>query len=367
MRRGTKTGIWILVALVIVAVFAFTATRRLQRSEVQSIESIQAAEGIPVDIVVARTIPIEDWREFVGMAEGYHQVNLASGSRSRVNAVHVSVGTEVPAGKVLISLDDYDPSRAGLSRRTALSQYETVRVDSLRMEKLFLSGAISQQELDHVRAQAEAAHALYLTARRAVELDTPVAGMVTAVNIEAGDYAEEKQTLVTVSAYDRIRIPLELSEAERTVVKVGQMVRLRAGETTLNGKVSRVALSADSHTRLFPAELIVENPDHLIRPGSLVTPEILIGATDDHPAIPPVGLIRGRGENRVFVAVERGDGDYAEVREVSQRLSNGVLVAITGDLQPGERVVVWGQNKLKDGVKVRINRDLTTESYPPGH
>ncbi len=364
MRRGIRTGIWILVAVVVVASFVFTAMRRLRRTEVQSIESIQAAEGIPVDIVVAQTVPIEDWREFVGVAEGFHQVNLASGSRTRVEAVHATVGTEVRAGKVLVMLDDYDPSHAGLNRRTALTQYETARVDSIRMEELFRSGAISQQELDHVRAQAEAAGALYLTARRAVELDTPVSGMVTAVNVEAGDYAEEKQTLVTVSAYDRIRIRLELSDAERAAVGVDQKVRLKVGESILGGEVIRVALSADTHTRLFPAELVVENPEHLLKPGSLVTPEIRVGATGGLPAIPPVALIRLGDSHRVFVVVERVDGDYAEPREVSPGISDGTLVAVSGQLRPGERVVVWGHNKLKDGVKAKINRDLTAEAYP---
>ena len=377
MARGVKVGLWILVALAIVVVFGLTAARRMRKTEVQSIESIQAAEGVPVNVVVAQVMPVEDWRKFVGTAEGFDQVDLSADFRTRVEAVHVAVGDEVRAGKVLVSLDSYDPGRAMLNLETTRSQYETVRTDSIRMEALFETGAVSQQDLDHVRAQSEAARAQYLTARRAVKLDTPISGMVTAVNVEAGGYTEGGETLVTVAAYGRVRIRLELSDTERALIESGQNVRVglgvgHAGQGHAQGKylygeVVRAALSADSETRLFPVEVVVKNPDHRLKPGSLVTPEILVVSSDQQPVIPPVALLRHDGDEMVFVVVEDAGEAHAAVRKVSRGIGNETLVAIRGDLRAGEQVVVWGQSKLRDGAKVKINRDLTADYYGSEH
>ena len=385
MSRGVKTGIWILVLIVLVTLFALTAIRRLEKEEVLSIEDVQKSAGIPVDIVQSQAIPVEDWREFAGVVEGYEQVNLIAPFRTRVEDVHVTVGDEVLQGKVIISLDPYDPTRFAMNLKAAETQYKTAKQDSIRLEELFKSGAISQQELDHVRASTEAARALYLTARRAVELDTPISGVVTAVNVEKGDYAAGEQTLATVASYDRIRIPLDLSESEHSLITEGQSVRLilNGGKTgtkdclekesseyvstktgsALEGIVVKVALSADPETRLFSVEVVVENPNHLLKPGTLVTPEILVASTKDQPVVPPATLFQHDGQELVYVIDQSVEPPVAHLREVTPGVENGVWTAITSGISIGEWVVVWGQNKLKEGVRVKIHADLTSEYY----
>ena len=385
MSRGAKTGIWIIILIIIVALFAMTAVRRLDKEEILSIRDVQESEGIPVDIMRTRVLPIEDWREFAGVAEGYEQVNLVAPFRTRVEGVHVRVGDEVTAGKVIISLDPYDPTRFAMNLRTAETQYRTAKQDSIRLEELYKRGAISQQELDHARASTEVARAQYLTARRAVELDTPISGVVTAVNVEAGDYAPGEETVATIASYDRIRIPLELSESERALVKEGQSVRLvldegRSGtkgcpgqETTstetaplLEGEVVKVALSADPASRLFSVEVVLDNSRHLLRPGTLVTPKIRVASTENQPLLPPGAILRHDGFDRIFVVDESGAHPVARLREVSRGLENGVFVAIPSGLSSGEKVVVQGQNKLKDGILVKIHADVTAEYFESG-
>lgn len=368
MRRGIRIGLWILVALVVVALFGLTAVRRLRQEEVQSIESVQAAEGIPVDVIEVRAIDLEEWRAFAGIAQGLEQVDLTADFRTRVTAVHTAVGDQVTAGEVLVSLDSYDPVRAQINLETARSQYETARADSQRIEELFKSGAASQQDLDHARAQCQAARALFLTARRAVEIDTPVAGTVTAVNVEPGDIASKGATMITVAALDRMRIPLELSGAEHARVAVGQPVRLQldgasSGEY-LYGDVHKVAISADPVSRLFPVELIVENPAQRLRPGALVTPEIRVAAAEQQLAVPTIALVERNGAEILFVLPATSTDHRVVARPVRRGIDNGALVAVENDLAPGDRVVVWGQNQLADGSKVKIIDDVTADYYP---
>ena len=369
MSRGARIGIWIAIGAAIAVLFAITAARRLEKKETQSIQAIQQAEGIPVDVVEARVIPVEDWRVFTGAAEGFDQTDLVADFRTRVSAVHVQTGDVVPRGKVIVSLDRFDPGRAEMNMETTRSAYETARIDSGRMEELFRAGAISKQQLDHTRSACDAARVAWISARRAVELDTPIAGVVTAIHMEPGEYAAAGQVLATISSYDRIRIPLELSESERALVEKGRPVRLflkgsadGGRETRLDGEVVKAAISADPRTRLYRVEVEIRNPDHLLKPGALVSPEILVDSSKDLPVVPAIALLRHDHAARLFVLAGTGEDPRAELRDVRLGASNGDLVAIAEGLRPGERVVVAGQTKLGDGVKAAIHADRT-EAY----
>jgi membrane fusion protein (multidrug efflux system) len=367
MKQRAKIGVWVIVIAGLVVLFAVTGARRSQKEEVKSIESVQKAEGIPVDVVKAQAVTLENWKKFVGVAEGYEQVNLTAPFRTRISRVHVALGQELKPGKVLISLDPYDPAWAGMNLQTARAGYETARQDSIRVEELFKTGAVSQQDLDHTRAATDGARAHYTTARRAVELDTPISGMVTALNVNAGDYAVSDQTLATVASYDRIRVPLEVSETDRALLQVGQPVRLTSGERVLEGRVVKVALSADPTSRLFAIELVIENSERLLKPGALVAPEVLVARTDARPVIPPDAIIKSDGEEHVFVVDQSGAASVARLRQIVRGIESGTMTAIDQGITPGDVVVVWGQNNLEDGARVKIHEDLTAGTYKATH
>jgi RND family efflux transporter MFP subunit len=365
MKRGMKIGLWTLVLIVVVAAFAFTAARRLKHEAVASIESIQATAGVPVDVVSARIAPIEDWREFVGVAEGWAQATLTADLPTRVMEVFARVGESVPRGAVLVALDPFDPSRLAMNLEATRAAYAAARTDSQRIEALFAQGAVSRQTLDHTRAGCDAARAQFLTAERAVRKDTPVAGVVTAVLVEPGDLVEAGQALVTVAAVDSIRVPLELSDDERTLVRLAQPARLRLPDgRLLAGRVARAAFSADAESRLFAVDLILANPGLALRPGTLVTPEILVAEERGLPLVPDTAVMHDDGQTYLYV-LDDTDGELrARRREVSIGISASDRVAVAAGLAPGERVVVAGQNRLNGGVRVKIHADLTDTALP---
>jgi membrane fusion protein (multidrug efflux system) len=372
MRKGTKAFLWIVILAAVVAAFGATAVNRLKKEEVKTIESVQEAEGIPVDYVVTQVVTVGDWRNFVGVAEGHDQIDLFADYRTRVSAVHASVGDHVKTGRVIVSLDEYDPARFVVNLGTSRAQYYTARTDSSRMEELFKSGAISQQELDHVRTETDRARAAYKTARRAVQLDSPISGVLTALYVQSGEYAEAGEILATVSSYRRIKIALDVSETDIAVIRKGQEVRLpltngahdaTKGGNYLQGTVANVSLSADPESRLFRVDLVVDNPDGIMKPGSLVSPQIKVAASGGGPAVPERSLLTVNGLDMVYVIKESDQSHHAELREIITGIGDGSLLAVTNGLRQGEWVVVWGQGKLNDGQKVKLHENVTSEFF----
>lgn len=359
MSRGAKIILWILFLALVVVVFVWQGRQRLQRDEVQSIEAVQAEEGIPVNVIVARQEVLEDWRSFTAEAEGWQQIDLISDFRTRVMKVHGRVGEQVRADKLIVSLDPSDPMRVALNRDTAEAQYSSARADSQRLEALYAHGAVALQQLEQVRTMATAARVAWEGASKAVDLRTPIAGIITAMYAEEDRYAESGEVVATVASLDRMRLRIALSEDERTKIQEGQRARIRMSEGhELIGEVYKLALSVNSETRLYDGEIIIENPDRLLRPGTLVTAEVLVDATTDLPLIPGSTLVRREGKLYCFV-IDRGKAAY---REIIPGIQGDRMLSVVSGLAVGDQVVVAGQSKLEEGVKVNIQNDLS-DSY----
>ncbi len=356
MSRGAKIILWILILALVVVVFVWQGRQRLQRTEVLSIEAVQEEEGIPVDVVIARVQPLEDWRRFTGEAEGWEQVDLISDFRTRVVAVHGRLGEEVPADRLIVSLDPSDPMRIAMNRDAAEAQYMSARADSSRIEALFAQGAVSQQQLEQVRTMTTSARVVWEGASKAVDLRTPVAGVITALNVEADRYAESGEVVATVASLDRMRVHIALSGDERSELREGQPARVVLNDgRTLEGKVHKLALSANTETRLYDTEVLIENPNHSLRPGTLVGVEVLVAVDGKLPLLPSSSLIRRDGRLFCFAV----SGDVAALREIQPGIQVDRLLAARSGIEAGEQVVVAGQNKLEEGVKVSVQQDLS--------
>ncbi len=363
MSRGAKIFLWILFLALVVLVFVWQGRARLQKDEVLGIEDVQTENGIPVDVVVAPVRTLEDWRRFTGVAEGWEQVDLLSDFRTRVVDVQGCLGEEVSAGQLIVSLDPSDPSRIMMNRDAARAQYLSAKADSGRIEALYAQGAVSLQSLEQVRAMTTAARVVWEGASKAVDLRTPISGIITSLSAEVDRYAESGAVVATIASLDRIRLHIALSTRERDELREGQPARILISDGGyLAGSVHKLALSADSETRLYDAEVAIENPAHRLRPGMLLAVEILVDENRDLPVLPTTALIRRDGKLFCYVA-ERGDPSLAILREITPGIQGDRLMAAASGLSAGERVVVSGQSKLEDGVKVAIHSDLSTTYY----
>jgi len=363
MSRGAKIALWILLIAVLALVFYRQGRKRLRKDEALSIEAVQSERGIPVDVVRAPVLPLQDWRRFTGEVEGWKQVDLTSDFRTRVDAVHVKLGEEVSAGELIVSLDPSDPARAMLNRDAAAARYGNAKADSARAETLFARGALSLQQLEQQRALATAARVAFESASKAVDLRSPIAGVITSLGAEADRYAESGAVLATIASLDSLRLRIALSQGERALVRVGQAARIAVdGGGTLEGQVHEVALSADSETRLFDAEIAIVNRNRRLHPGALVSVEILVGESRDHPLLPATSLFR-LGDRRFCYLVGDGDSPRAVRREVGTGIESGGLVAVSSGLDENQRVVIAGMSKLEEGSKVIVRNDLSEHYF----
>lgn len=288
---------------------------------------------------------------FAGNLEGREQANIVSKISERITHLNIAVGQNVKKGQVLMSLDKTGPTSQILQAEANMKNLEK---NLKRMKSLYAEGAISQQSLDEIQTGYEIARANYDAARSAVELTSPISGIVTALNVSLGDLAVPGALLATIADIGQMKMKLNVTDNEVHDLKQGGLVDIFSEANravTVKGKISEIARSADVESRSFEVKAQFQNTkDNWFRPGMFCKAEIALSKKTNILAIPNAAILRNSNETYVFIA----NGSKAVKRSIVAGVTDGEYTEITGGLSSGDNVVYVGMNDLKEGTPLNI-------------
>ncbi|UCC43227.1 MAG: efflux RND transporter periplasmic adaptor subunit [Candidatus Zixiibacteriota bacterium] len=288
-------------------------------------------------------------REYTGSLEGQKQAVLRAKISEAVGSVQVREGQTVRADQILLELN-----REGASSQyhRTLSLFRNAEKNVGKMEYLFKEGAVSESDYDAARTDFEVARANLDAVTRLVEIHSPIAGTVTSLDVEEGDFVQIGQNLVTVATTDRLRVKFGVNADEIAYFSVGGAVRINSDAVTEegNGKVAAIASSADPLTRTFQVEAILENTDGLFSPGMFVRVRHIKQQLQDVIAVPRRSVLTLDEQPTVFTVV---NGE-AQKHTVALGVDLGGQVIVESGLEAGDTLVVLGQDYLDTGTRVNI-------------
>ena len=196
-----------------------------------------------------------------------------------------------------------------------------------------------------------------------VQLQAPVAGVVTGVEAEVGQVVSAGQTVLRVAHAGPRDAVFAVPEAALPQFKLGQKLKaeLTASGQALKGEVREIAAMADPVTRTFAVRLALDAGDQ-VPLGATLTVHGPVPATASRPALHlPTTALRQAGQGS---AVWVFDPAQQAVRSVPVQTGAvvGNEVEITSGLQAGQQVVVVGVHVLAEGQKVTVYRGDATAS-----
>jgi RND family efflux transporter MFP subunit len=312
------------------------------------VDAIRQEAGIPVEVAPAVTGTLVVRREFTGTLRGIRSVTVRARTGDEIVAIPAEVGRRVEAGDVLVRQSSQGSMA---SARQAEAAYQQARRSVDRLRPLREEGAISEQDWDAAETGLRVAQANLDAARRAIELTSPIAGVVTDVLATRGAMPESGDPLVRVCDFSQLQVLVHVSADQVRELARGQPAELP--EHGLAGTVTRVALQADPVSRLIEIELTFDAPPAGavhggdIVPGAIVTAAVEVGRRDSALIIPR-GAVRG---TEVWVVDSL---DVAHRRSVTLGLAGDRGVEVLDGLATGERVVVAGASLLSEGAKARV-------------
>ncbi len=286
--------------------------------------------------------------------------------------IQVEEGARVSQGQVLAQLDDAEwRLQADQSEARARAASDAVeRARALRELDL-----ISEQEVERLASEARVAEAEVGLARLRVEnaeIRAPIAGTVTHRYIERGQQVGTTNPSFRLADLDRLEAQLAIPERESYRIVVGQTARILLQEgaaPVATGRVERIrpVVDAGSGTVLVTVTVASQGGEVPLRPGQFVNVDVVTETLPDRITLPRTSVLVDGAAPRVFVVRE----GVAVEREVTLGYSRGDRVEIRTGVEPGDTVVVRGQDNLRADAPVRLmeldGRTLTESASPiPG-
>jgi membrane fusion protein, multidrug efflux system len=330
----------------------------------------------PVDV---RDTPVQ--AEFTGEIRGGEDVEVRARVAGYLQSQNYDEGTVVRKGQLLFVIDPKPfeatvaRARADMAQAQALHNRAEIQVNRLR--PLVADNAVSQQDLDNAVASEEASRASMAAAQAqltSAELDlgytrvtSPITGLAGNRQVDVGSYvgSPEPTVLTMVSALDPVRFDFTISEAEylayarATGAEAGkrrnsgpelELVLADGSVHSQKGRVTVVGRGVDTQTGTLPLQATFPNPGGLLRPGQFGRVRLPVTSQKNAIVIPQRAVQELQGTYNVFVV---GTDSVAQIRAIKTGNRVGSDWVVTDGLEPADRIVVEGIQKLRDGVKVR--------------
>ena len=341
---------------------------------------------VKVAEVVEATVPIV--LTFSGTIQAIRSVSIVPRVDGYIDERYFVEGTRVKKDDPLYLIDPkpYEATlasyKAQLQRDKANHEYWKEQVT--RNEKLVKSGAASQEELENAIANEKESSAAIDNDRaniRKAELDlgytsitAPFEGRIENTLVNVGALVNAHQTeLTTLVQIDPIYTVFNISRAQvediqalmrEGVVSPGPLTRFEAevilpdgSAYTKRGKMNFVSAQIDPSTDQMLARAVFPNvyerpSDVRLIPGQYAPVKVYVGERPGSLLVPKAAVIESQVGTQVYVV--DGDGKVASRRVVPGPGFQGKRVIKSG-LKKGERVVVEGTQKVRDGIRVQAS------------
>jgi RND family efflux transporter MFP subunit len=352
-----------------------------------SSKSGKTERPVPVEMTQIQRGPIALQRTFSGELEALAEFVVAPKISGRVERVMVNIADTVKRGQIVAELDndeyiqavaqaqaDLEVARANLSE--AESALGNANREFNRTRSLLKRGIASDSEFDAAQQDQLAKQAQLKVAAAQV---TKAASSLETANIRlgytkvtAGWAGGDEQRVVaeryidegqTVAANAPLLMIVELhpivgvvfvTERDYAQLNPGQLVTLTTdaypGEE-FTGRIDRIAPVFRKSTRQARIEMMIDNPQHRLKPGMFIVAAVELARVPEATIVPEQALTIRDDKDGVFIVSE--DGRSVAWHEVKVGIRDGDRVQVDGEKLTG-RVVTLGQQLVKDGSPIML-------------
>ncbi len=347
--------------------------------------------------------PIASHLRVAGQFIPYQDVDLHAKVSGYIRRINVDIGDRVRAGQILAVLEvpELEAQVAGAKAEVGHTKSEIVRAQGevARAESLHSAihaaytrlqqasdqrpGLVAQQELDDARAKDQNAEGQIEVAKAAVEaakqqlgvseadtlrvqtlsnysvVTAPFTGVVTMRYADLGSLIQagtasntQSMPVVRVAQSDTLRLRIPVPESDVEYIHSGGSVQISvpALKRKWTGKIVRFTRALDMTTRTMTVEVDVPNSDLTLNPGMFAETEIVLQHRDAAINVPSQAVVSTGEQPYVLVVTPEGKVEH---RDVTKGMEGNNRIELLSGLNPGEFVVVSGQDNYRAGEHVR--------------
>lgn len=382
LNRSSRSRKWVL-GLVVLAVLAGGAYWFFGRSPGGTAPGGFGGRGgamglakVPVKIATAQTEAINVVLKAIGTVTAYNTVTVNSQVAGQLQKVAFQDGQKVQAGDLLVQIDprayQVQLDQALGQQKQNQAQLDNARRDLQRYQLLFKQNSIAKQQVDTQAALVQQYLGSQKSDQAAVDsarlqlsytqITAPISGRLGFRTVDQGNLVSTSSTtgLVVITQTQPISTLFTLPQSQLSQV----LDQMHAGKTLqvdlydrddvkklATGELVSVDNQIDVATGTVKFKARFSNDDEALFPNQFVNIRLLVSTDSDAIVIPTAALLQGSIGGFVYVV---DDSNKVHIQPVTVGTIDGARVAIVKGLTPGQKVVIEGVDRLKEGAEVEV-------------
>jgi len=345
----------------------------------------ESAQLPPPDVTVyqtqAQAVPI--YREYVGQVFGFKDIAIQARVEGYLEGIHFEEGKWVEKGTLLYTIEsqqfeaNVSAMMSGVAEaQTRLAKAET---DLSRIRPLAEQKAVSESDLDSAVARYEASVASLEAAQanlRAAKIQlsytqihSPITGVIGKTKAKVGDVVgsnPDNALLNTVSQIDTVLVQAFITEDEylefvRYALAQREGLNQETEETEYElilsddsvyehkGTYDFINREVDPTTGSMLVQVSFPNPDKILRPGQFARLKARIAVLKNGILVPQRCITELQGLHSVYIV---DSSNTVQKRDIKTGSKSGQFWLVTEGLEPGQKVIYEGLQKIQDGLVV---------------
>ena len=310
-------------------------------------------EGVPVKVSEVAVGPISDYVQHTSTIEAEESIDVYAQTTGLVSEVIVEEGDRIKKGQILVRLID-DELRLGMEE--ARVNYQKLSSSFKRSQGLFDRNLLSREDYEQRKFNVEEARIRWERSKLSLDhasVRSPVDGVISERMVKLGDRISPSNKLYSLVDLQSLIAQVHVPGRDMRYISKGQAAEVTTdflpGET-FRGKVERISPVVDPGSGTFKVTIELSDESSRLRPGMFITAHIVTATHETAVIVPKKAIVYDDGFPHVFVV---NDSTAARVRLDIGFEDSENLEVLDGTKQ-GDRIVVVGQNGLKDQAKIRV-------------
>jgi len=364
------------LSLMMVVVTAWYLVSGCGKSDSSDVEQ---KEKVPVEVSTVQIGKVLQSVKYRGDIAAEIEVKVFSKIPDRIEKYFVDEGDAVrkgdPIARIVATTIEQGVKQAEAMLVAARAQESNLAVEFERAQRLYQEDALSKQQFETIKTQYESVQAQVIQAEAALAsakslfsdatVTAPISGIIGKRYYENGDMANPAVPLVTIVKTERVKIKFNVTEQDLGKLAIGQTARINVKafpDQVFEGKVQKISPILDPSTRMAEVEVLLDNEKGILKPGMYAEVEVITGAIDNVIVVPRFAVIENTSLEKVegvdqviknyYVFVVENEVAYQKKLDVTYVNHN--WLAVKSGISVGDKLVVTGQNNLRDGFPVLV-------------
>ena len=183
-------------------------------------------------------------------------------------------------------------------------------------------------------------------------VESPLDGVVGRIYVDIGVNVTPQTPVALIVYMNNVKIDLNIPEKYTSQVLIGQNadITVDAYDQKFKGVVTKISPVVDMDTRTAPVEIALDNEGHMLKSGMFAKVSLIIGESKSVPVVLKESIMGKAPDAYVYVI----ENNKAVLRNVKLGIRQEGYFEVTGGIREGDAVVVMGQQRLKDGIDVKL-------------